>query len=311
MLSSRLARRLAMAAACSGAVAFTAVAQPQAKPATLHVLRTAGAAATLTDSLGGGAIVTAANMGAGNSVTGDVRIAFDGDATAAVALTTSGVTDTPGPGGGRLSDVLLVAVDDLTTGQPVYAGPLATMPEVQAGRLSPGDAHDYRFTVTLPRSAGDGFQSSTAELAYVWTATDAPPDPVTPSVTPPTDVTPPQMAVTTKPAQRLDHLALGIRCDEACLLAATARVTDVKDVTPPRVTVSYEARGATLRFAFTKSALTKLIRKGRATLLVTITAVDAAGNRSVSTQRVTLTFSRAPKHVMHPVRVGVVQVRVR
>ena len=48
--------------------------------------------------------------------------------------------------GGKLSDRLLLRLEDVSSGLPeqVYSGGLAAMPELQLGTLAPGEARTYR-----------------------------------------------------------------------------------------------------------------------------------------------------------------------
>src|SRR3954449_10884657 len=87
MSSSRRLVQRALLAPVIGAVAATALAgQPSEHPATLQTLRTAGAAASLSDSRGGAAILRANDMTAGDSVAGDVTIGWSGGTPAAGSL---------------------------------------------------------------------------------------------------------------------------------------------------------------------------------------------------------------------------------
>ena len=112
----------------------------------------------------------------GGSARGKVTIEDSGSVAVALKLAHGELTDTPGVGGGILSRQLWLAVTDITSpGAPrtLYSGPLATMPEQDAGRLKPGDSRTYEFVATLPDgapSAQNGLQSASITVAYSWSA---------------------------------------------------------------------------------------------------------------------------------------------
>src|SRR4051794_6717469 len=115
-----IAVRGLLAVAATAAVAVSVPARPQEQPATLQTLRTAGAAAAISDSRGGGAILHASDMRGGDTVTGDVTIHWSGQTRAAVSLVPRGLS-------GELAGALTVAVDDRSSGRRVYEGPLTAM----------------------------------------------------------------------------------------------------------------------------------------------------------------------------------------
>jgi len=152
------------------------------------VTETSGSFA-LANSREGMPIFTATNIGPGDSAKGTATIANEGSEAIAVALTQRDLTDTPGTGGGVLSQRLTLKI---TAGPSViYAGPLAAMQPQQLGALAPGASRRYEFVATLP---GDGVPSAATENAvqgastsvtYSWTASETPPTPGTPSATSP------------------------------------------------------------------------------------------------------------------------------
>src|SRR4051794_8924515 len=122
----------------------------------------------LADSRGGGAIVSAAGMNPGDSVTGSVTISNSGDAPAKLALSKSQLLDSPGVGGGRLSDALYLSVDDLSIGRRVYEGPLASMPSFPLAPIPAGGRHAFRFVVRLPQTRGDAYQLASTSVRFEW-----------------------------------------------------------------------------------------------------------------------------------------------
>jgi hypothetical protein len=280
---SGIAARGLVAALATGALAASLVSQRPETPATLQTLRTAGAAGAISASRGGDAIVRASDMRGGDSVTGDVTMRWSGQTPASVVLAPRGLS-------GSLASALGVAVDDLTTGRHVYVGSLAEMGAVQLDDFAPGSSHDFRFTVTLAPDAPDSLQGAAAAVRFDWTATaddppptPAPTTPAPPPVAPPTDTTPPHI--------RLVATKLGVRatCDEACTFrASSSRVTGVKHVKKPKLRVKVSGTSATVALAFDRKSL-KLLKKSRkAQAIVTVVAVDAAGNRATAAKRIEL-----------------------
>jgi hypothetical protein len=135
---------------------------------------------TIRNSLEGAAILTTGSMRPGSSVQGEVKITNAGTA-AAIRLSKSHLTDVLGPFGGALSGRLQLTVEDLAkpASPIVYSGPLSSLPSVALGSFAQGQAHTFRFTVTLPNagqppssSTGDNlYQGSSTSVQFDWTAT--------------------------------------------------------------------------------------------------------------------------------------------
>jgi spore coat-associated protein N len=132
-----------------------------------------------SNSKEGAAILTASGMVPGQSSDGTVTIKNTGDVSGAFTLSASGLTDNPGPNGGKLSDVLKLKVVDMGPGTTVYDGPFASMPKQNLGSWAPAEQHSYRFTVTFPNggtppseTTGDNaYQGSSTSVTYTWDAT--------------------------------------------------------------------------------------------------------------------------------------------
>ena len=71
---------------------------------------------TLSSTRAGSALLHGENIMPGDSVTGLVTLSNKGDRPGKLALTLDGLRDTPGLYGGRLSSVLRLRIDDLTSG---------------------------------------------------------------------------------------------------------------------------------------------------------------------------------------------------
>jgi hypothetical protein len=94
--------------------------------------------------------------------------------------------------------MLGLSVEDVTPGRPrtvVFVGKLASLSNVALGTMAQGEAHRYRFTISLPLSAGNAYQAASSATTFVW-RTSAPAS--APTTTTPAPATPPPAAV--KPA---------------------------------------------------------------------------------------------------------------
>src|SRR3954452_37972 len=248
-----------VAALATSQLAASLVSQRPDHVATLQTLRTAGAAAAISDSRGGDAILRASDMRGGDSVSGDVTMRWSGETPANVVLAARGLT-------GPLAGALAITVDDRTTGRRVYTGPVAQMGDVPLDAFAAGSAHDFRFTFTLAPGAPDSLQGAVATLRFDWTATaaDAPTTPTAPTAPPPVAPVAPPVAPpvpptdTTAPHIALLATKLGVRatCDEACTFRVTAAtLTGAKGVKQPKVQVKPAGTSATIALIFDKKSL--------------------------------------------------------
>ena len=133
-----------------------------------------------SNSKEGAAILTAPGMVPGETVTGGVTIKNTGDASGEFRLSKSNLTDTPGPNGGKLSQVLKLKVVD-TTGIPrtIYYGAYNAMPSTSLGTWDEDEQHTYEFRVRFPEggvpasaTTGDNaYQGSSTQIQFNWDAT--------------------------------------------------------------------------------------------------------------------------------------------
>ena len=144
------------------------------------------------------AILAANGMKPGDVRTGYIDVTNIGDTSGSFALGSTGLTGTP------LAHELDLDVRDVTPGRTaalVYSGKLASLSSVALGDMAQGEAHRYRFSVSLPSDADDSYQGASSAVTFLWTAT-APEPNVTPAPTPPgstaggTATTPPARATT-------------------------------------------------------------------------------------------------------------------
>ena len=104
-------------------VALVATAAPaRERPAELGRMAAEGAV-KLSAAGSGHAILTASGLRPGQSVAGNIALANVGESRGRLTLRRTGMVDTPGRFGGRLSDALLLRVEELGGGS--WTGPLA------------------------------------------------------------------------------------------------------------------------------------------------------------------------------------------
>jgi hypothetical protein len=132
-------------------------------------------ALAITNSREGQAILTAVPMVPGTSTTGSVNLVNSGEANETLTLDAGAPVDTPGPGGGLLSERLRLRVDAITQGgatTTVYSGALTALDLADLGTLDKDEARTYRFVVTFPDGGANGadnaYQGSSASIGFEW-----------------------------------------------------------------------------------------------------------------------------------------------
>ena len=227
------------------AVALVATAAPaRERPAQLGRMAAAGAV-TLSASDSSVSLIHVSGLRPGQSVGGNVALANVGESRGRLSLLRTRMVDTPGRFGGRLSDALLLRVEQIGGGS--WTGPLAGPDALDLGVIEPGEGRSYRLTLTLPDTGPGGrdnaVQGSSVTIDWAWATETI----VTPAATPPAAATPPPAATppaTTPPATvaparggprlqlRIPHQrVLGTRgismygsCDRACRITFRARI---------------------------------------------------------------------------------------
>jgi hypothetical protein len=188
-----IAASLAMSLAAIG----LAVAAP-GKPASAS-LRAASGTVGISNSQEGDHILAAGNMRPGDGVTGTVTIGNDGDVAGRFRVAATHPADTPGPYGGRLSGRMVLTLDDVTRGVTIFAGPPSAFAAHDVGTFAPGEEREFRFTMTLPQTAGNAYLGSALSLGFKWSAgavavatpKPKPPKPIpTPPAVPPAPAAP-------------------------------------------------------------------------------------------------------------------------
>jgi hypothetical protein len=110
-------------------------------------------------SLADAAILTANDLAPSEVRVGEITVTNIGDTSGAFALESAGLTDS------SLSRELDLTLQDVTAGDDpalVYSGKLASLSSVALGSMAQGEAHRYRFSVSLPSDAGDSYQGASS-----------------------------------------------------------------------------------------------------------------------------------------------------
>jgi Calx-beta domain len=225
-----------------------------------------------------------------------------GEADALVTIT---VTRSGGSLGGP------VTVDYATSGGTATAGPDYSD---QSGtlRFDPGEASksftvpvtsdsthegDETFQVTLSNAGGGASLGSPAGATVTITDDDAGDPPATPGTPPASavDTTAPRLSLAAKRIQRAlktKRLALSARCDEQCRFAAVAKVRlGTKKIVLGRAQATAPSgTAAKMKLRLSKRALLKLrkaMKGGKAKVVISLSAADAAGNKAAASRKVT------------------------
>jgi hypothetical protein len=204
---------------------------------------------TLTSSRSGTALLHGERIEPGDSVSGLITLTNKGDKPGQLALTLSGLRDRPGLYGGRLSSVLRLRIDDLTSGGAPVATTLARPTPLPLADLKARQSRTYKVTATFPDSGvpagpalGDNAQQgSSVEIAMTWqiSAMDpTPPKPptrpatpsaggVAPAPAPTPSGAPPRLVTLRVPAQRViapRKLNVFASCEVKCKLKFSAKI---------------------------------------------------------------------------------------
>jgi hypothetical protein len=117
----------------------------------------------------GGAQLSVAGIVPGQSRSAVFRVSNDGTEAGAFSLS-SRLVDRTGPGGAPLSGALILRIEAVGTGAPLYSGPIGAMPRLRLGGIAAGGARAYRFTVALAAAAGNEVAASRLSASFAWTA---------------------------------------------------------------------------------------------------------------------------------------------
>ena len=131
----------------------------------------------------GAAILAAQGMAPGDVRSGEVTITNAGDQAGAFALG----AETTAHSGAGLANMLDLSVEDVTPGRArtvVFIGKLASLSNVALGTMAQGEEHRYRFTISLPLTAGNAYQAASTAVTFVWRTSATTAATTTPATTP-------------------------------------------------------------------------------------------------------------------------------
>ena len=253
--------------------------------------------------LAGAAILAADGMAPGDVRTGYIDVSNVGDTAGTFALGAIGLTPTP------LARELDLEVRDVTAGRTptvAYSGKLASLSSVALGDMAQGEAHRYRFSVSLPSDADDSYQGASSAVTFLWSATAPEPTATPPAPTTPATGTTPARATTAQappkatsaggtvksgatiaaPArQKGTKVTATVACVDKCTIAVsgTALVGSVKVKLKPvtrRLT-----KGKRLRVTLTLPPAARLALAAGRTVTVCLSLRAKVGTRVVTVRR--------------------------
>ena len=252
----------------------------------------------LSNSQDGQAIFQASGLAPGRSVTGTVRLTNSGALPGDLSLQQLDVSDSPGPGGGRLSDVVHLEITDVTGGSsiPVFSGELGGLGSRPLGAIGPGEGRTFRFTASLP-DMDNAFAGSGLTVRYAWNASAADGGPV------PSEQPVATFKLNSKKLLNRRFLDVTASCNIACRISAQALLPKArrgKKAAKSRVRTAMLTtpnRPARIRLKISKKAqrgLKQVVRKKRrAVVKVKLSVSPAAGGPATSyTKKATLKMAR-------------------
>ena len=153
------------------AVGILAIALPVAfgsgaKGAGVDPVQVYSSSSLLSPAASGTAQLSVSGLVPGQGRSALIRVANPG--SAAVFSLSSRVTDRGG--GAALSSALRLRIEAAGSGKVLFSGSLAQMRRLALGGFAAGARRAYRFTVTLPGSAGNEVEGSALSAAFAWSA---------------------------------------------------------------------------------------------------------------------------------------------
>jgi len=282
-----VSRLLSLAAICAVAIACAVAGAAKPERGPQAVLTAATGDLQLSNSADGQAIFQASGLAPGRSVTGTVQLRNSGTLPGDLSLQQLDVSDSPGPGGGRLSNVATLHVTDVTGGSsiPIFSGQLGGLGSRPLGAIGPGEARTFRFTASLP-DMDNAFAGSGLTVRYAWNASAAGTGPG------PSEQPIATFKLNSKKLLTRRYLDVTASCNIACRITAQAQLPKPKRGTkaaksrPVTATLTTPNRPARIRLKLSKKAqrgLKQLVKKRhRAVVKVKLGVSGAAGGSSAT-----------------------------
>ncbi len=149
-------------------------------PAGARPVAYANGILTTSTSGDGEAILSASAMAPGRTGSGQVTVKNDSSSDGAVSVSQRLHSESPGDGGGRLYDDLVLTIRQTAGGRDglVYDGPISAMGPTSLARFSGEEQRTYSFKVTMPDHgdpgaplAGDNsLENAATSVDFVWSA---------------------------------------------------------------------------------------------------------------------------------------------
>jgi hypothetical protein len=253
-------------------------------------LAAATGAVTITNSRAGQALFSAADMRPGEGVGGRVRIGNGGSAPGRFAVRAAGVSDTPGPYGGRLSERVELVLFDVTDARApveVFAGRPVELGEIVLGTIAAGGHRDYLVAMTLPDGPGDNlYQGSSLSLGFEWRAGALP---ATPKPKPPVRKPPVKKPGAPAPAPPAGAAELGLPPAKKCVSRRRFRIKLKAPrgarVVSARISINGKVR-ARVKGGRTRARIDlRGLPKGRVKVRIAVKASDGRTYKSTRTYR--------------------------
>jgi hypothetical protein len=155
------------------AVGILAIALPSAfgsggRGAGVDPVQVFSSGSLIAETSGGGQL-SIDGMAPGQSRSATIRVSNRGSAAAPFSLAAR-IADRVGPGGAPLSAALVLRIEPVGSGAPIYSGPVGRMPRLGLGSIPAGAKRAYRFTATLPDSVGNAVAGSALSASFAWNA---------------------------------------------------------------------------------------------------------------------------------------------
>lgn len=313
---------VAAAAAVAAAMAIAAVPEDGGAAPRAEVVSVSGDVGRSAET--GALALQASRLRPGATVAGSAHVINSGPAGGRFWLTRAGLAETPGPGGGKLSDRLQLTVLD-TTDQDlpviVYSGSIESIDRNPLGYIAPGRSRSYSVAATFIPGEGpddgpggdDAYRGASTRVSLQW-STDPPlarrpQAPRAPSAAGRTavrsgrsgrDQTPPRLRIglpARQPVFATGRLAVQVRCSEPCRVRVAGRARAEPAPLPlPRAGSVTRGRPRTARRLVlrlrprARRAVRAALQGGRVIKLrLSVTARDRAGNQAQDRHSVRLT----------------------
>ena len=299
MGSFSVSRLLSLAAICAVVAVCASSGLANSEQPPQAVLTQATGDLHLANSRDGHAIFEARGLAPGRSVTGTVQLVNSGTLAGDLSLQELDVQDTPGAGGGRLSNAVTLDIKDVTGGNsvPIFAGRLGGLGSRPLGAIGPAEARTFRFTASLPDgglppgpTAGDNaFAGAGLTVRYAWTATAGGTGPG-PSKSPVV-----KLKLRKKKLLKKGILDVMATCNIACRVSAYAKLPKAKGARKAMktrrrtATLTTPNKAARIRLKLGKKAKRQLrkalTKKKRVVLKVVVGVSSASGGPSTTYRR--------------------------